>query len=145
MSITHRTLTPGTVLAARYKRTAYTCTVEQADDGPLTFVLADGRRFRSPSAAGSAVMGGIACNGWRFWSLAEGSASAQAAAAPEPPARTGRPRKLLTRTPNQQGVPEAQVKWFCSACMAGFLVPTGETPTACPAGHSTAPALAPAE
>ena len=40
------------------------------DDGKLRFRLADGREFGSPSAAGSAVMGGISCNGWRFWSLA---------------------------------------------------------------------------
>ena len=28
-----------------------------------------GKEFKSISSAGSEVMGGIACNGWRFWSV----------------------------------------------------------------------------
>ena len=35
-----------------------------------------GKRYPSLSAAGEAVMGGISCNGWRFWSLAETAAPA---------------------------------------------------------------------
>ncbi|HET7738334.1 MAG TPA: hypothetical protein VFK32_07155 [Tepidiformaceae bacterium] len=31
--------------------------------------LADGTFYSSLSAAGSAVMDGVACNGWRFWSI----------------------------------------------------------------------------
>jgi len=34
--------------------------VEQGEEGKLEYVLVDGKRFRSPSAAGSAVMGGSA-------------------------------------------------------------------------------------
>ena len=141
MTIMNRTLTPGTVLTARYKKTAYTCVVEQAEDGTLAFVLADGRRSSSPSAAGSAVMGGSACNGRRFWSLTDGSKPAPAASTPSEPKMTKAARgKLLTRVANQKGAPEGQVRWFCAACLAGFCAPTGEPPPACPAGHTADPA-----
>jgi len=76
MAITDRDLSEGTRLVARYKKQTFVCTVEkEAIGGKLAFVLEDGRRFKSPSAAGSAVMGNIACNGWRFWSV-EGEAPA---------------------------------------------------------------------
>src|SRR5579871_3384915 len=69
MAIENRSLTPGTVLVARYHKQLYRCTVERNEDGTLAYVLEDGRRCKSPSAAGSAVMNGTACNGWRWWSL----------------------------------------------------------------------------
>lgn len=68
MAIENRDLPAGTRLMATYKEEAFTCTVEE-DDGKRIFAIEDGRRFASPSAAGSAIMGGVACNGWRFWSL----------------------------------------------------------------------------
>lgn len=68
MPIEDRRLEPGMRLVATYKGRTYACTVGNDTDKP-TFALNDGRRFKSPSAAGSAVMGGIACNGWRFWSV----------------------------------------------------------------------------
>lgn len=37
----------------------------------LLYRLGDGREFKSPSVAGSAVMGAKACNGWKFWRIAE--------------------------------------------------------------------------
>ncbi len=61
--IANRNLEPGTRLVASYKKQAYVCAVEEGEDGKLAYVLADGKRFTSPSAAGSAVMGGTACNG----------------------------------------------------------------------------------
>jgi len=64
-------LTPGIRLVAKYKGAEHTAEVVAGNEGKLRFRLADGRQFESPSAAGSAVMGGIACNGWRFWSLAD--------------------------------------------------------------------------
>ncbi len=73
MPIENRNLEAGTRLVARYKKETHVCEVVQTDEG-LRYRLADGREFRSPSAAGSAVMGGSACNGWRFWSL-EGTLS----------------------------------------------------------------------
>ena len=56
-------LAPGTRLVAKYKGAEHAVEVLAGDDGKLRFRLADGREFGSPSAAGSAVMGGIACNG----------------------------------------------------------------------------------
>ncbi len=41
----------------------YRAKVVAAKDGKLRYRLADGREFKSPSGAGSAVMGGVACNG----------------------------------------------------------------------------------
>jgi hypothetical protein len=107
-------------------------------------VLEDGKRFTSPSAAGSAVMGGTACNGWRFWAV-EGEAPAtkehKAEAAPnrEPKGKAGgigeKQMKLIARTPNQRGLAEGQTRYFCNACMKSFLVEGEAEPEACPEGH----------
>src|SRR3954467_11531088 len=87
MAIEKSTLTPGTRLAARYKHQTYLCTVEQGEGDRLAFVLEDGQRFTSPSAAGSAPMGGIAGNGLRFWSL-EGELKPARAAADKAPSES---------------------------------------------------------
>ena len=71
-------LAPGTRLVARYKGADYEVEVVTGEEGKTRYRFADGQEFKSPSAAGSAVMGGIACNGWRFWSL-EGETAAPAA------------------------------------------------------------------
>src|SRR3990170_4545441 len=68
MPLENRNLEPGTVLVARYKKQDRTCEVVQTDDG-LRYRLDDGTEHKSPSSAGKAAMGGVACNGWRFWSL----------------------------------------------------------------------------
>jgi len=68
MPLENRNLEPGTVLVARYKKQERTCEVVQTDEG-IRFRLDDGTEHRSPSSAGKAAMGGVACNGWRFWSL----------------------------------------------------------------------------
>jgi hypothetical protein len=68
MPIENRDLEPGTKLVARYKGKDHVCKVVQTDDG-LRYRLGDGSEHRSPSSAGKAVMGGVACNGWRFWSM----------------------------------------------------------------------------
>ena len=77
MAIEDRNLPVGTRLVANYKKQTFVCMVEagEGDDG-LAFVLEDGSRHKSPSAAGSKVMGGGAVNGWRFWSV-EGAAQGQ--------------------------------------------------------------------
>lgn len=83
-------LANGTVLVAKYKGTEHRATVVAGEDGKRRFRLADGQEFKSPSSAGSAVMGGVACNGWRFWSLEEAPAKhakASKPAATEPKAR----------------------------------------------------------
>jgi hypothetical protein len=45
-----------------------TCEVVKTEEG-LRFRLDDGTEHRSPSSAGKAAMSGVACNGWRFWSV----------------------------------------------------------------------------
>ena len=82
MPLEDRNLEAGTRLAAKYKGQVHTCEVVQTDEG-LRYRLEDGREFKSPSSAGSAVMDGTACNGWRFWSLA-GTEAETAASAPKP-------------------------------------------------------------
>ena len=62
-------LAVGTRLMARYKGAGYVAEVVAGQEGKMRYRLADGREFKSPSAAASAVMGGIGANGWRFWTL----------------------------------------------------------------------------
>ncbi len=78
MSIEDRNLKPGTVLVARYKKRDHRCTVVKDEDGKLVYRVHGGKDYTSPSAAGSAVMGGVACNGWRFWAV-EGTEKPEAA------------------------------------------------------------------
>ena len=82
MALENRKLEPGTALVARYKKQTYRAEVVAGEDEKVRYRLEDGREFTSPSAAGSAVMGGVACNGWRFWSI-EG-AEEPTKARPEP-------------------------------------------------------------
>jgi hypothetical protein len=67
MPLENRELAPGTVLGARYKKEDHTCVVMETKEG-LRYRVA-GTDYKSPSSAAKAVMGGIAANGWRFWSL----------------------------------------------------------------------------
>jgi hypothetical protein len=76
MSIKDRNLKVGTKLVARHKNTEHQVQVVAGEGGKARYRLNDGQKFASLSAAGSAVMGGVACNGWRFWSV-EGSAEAK--------------------------------------------------------------------
>ena len=129
-----QTLVPGTELVGRYKQSEHRCAVVEGDD-ERPFRLEDGRTFKSLSAAAKAITG-CAVNGWRFWSLAGakiiGSELAPAGKAPGAKAtRVAQIRKL----PNQKNVGAGQVKWFCSACMASFLVAGAEKPESCPEGH----------
>ncbi len=68
MAIEDRNLTVETRLVASYRKQAHVCMVEKADEGGgFLFVLENGKKFKSASSAASAVMGGKAVNGWRFW------------------------------------------------------------------------------
>lgn len=69
MALENRKLGVGTKLVARYKKEEHQAEVVAGEGDKTLIRLADGREFTSVSAAGSAVMGGVACNGWRFWSL----------------------------------------------------------------------------
>ena len=136
MALENRNLEAGTRLVARYKGQTYSAEVVQTEEG-LRYRLEDGRDFKSPSAAGSAVMGGTACNGWRFWSL-EGQEPARKERK-EPKAKgKGKRSKFRTikKLPNQQGLEEGQVRYFCSACMKSFVVEDGQESEACLEGHS---------
>ncbi len=87
MPIENRNLEPGTVLVARYKGKDRTCEVVKTDDG-LRFRLDDGTEHKSPSSAGRAAMGGVACNGWRFFSVAGTEKPKR-----EPKAKADKPKK----------------------------------------------------
>jgi hypothetical protein len=125
MPIENRDLQVGTRLVARYKKQEYSATVVEAEGGGLRYRLEDGREFKSPSAAGSAVMGGVACNGWRFWSVA-GSQEAK------PKQRERRGKKA---NPGANLTPLEDGRWFCSTCQEAFPVQPGFEPEECPKGH----------
>ncbi|HLF78547.1 MAG TPA: DUF4357 domain-containing protein [Dehalococcoidia bacterium] len=140
--IENRNLEVGARLVANYKKTRYVCTVEAAVEGEegIAFVLEDGKRFKSPSAAASAVMGGGAVNGWRFWSLegAEGGSTPPPEATKVSTNRTsksGKGKKTIYRTPNGPNLSEGKSRWFCIACMKGFVTEGTDPPAACPEGH----------
>jgi hypothetical protein len=92
----NRKLKVGTKLVAKYKGTIYHMEVIETKDG-IRYRLSEApfSEFKSPSAAGSEVMGGNACNGWRFWSLA-GSEEAE-----PKPKKIAKPKaaKKTTRKP----------------------------------------------
>ncbi len=124
MSIEDRNLAPGTKLVARYKGKEYAAEVVKTEEG-VRYRLEDGREFKSPSSAGSAVMGGSACNGWRFWSIA-GSEEAKPKKATKK--KNGNPANgLISRL--EDG------RFFCSACQEPFEAPEGVEPQGCPQGH----------
>ena len=100
-------LAAGMRLVASYRKAQHTAEVIQGEDGKLRFRLADGREFTSPSAAGSAVMGGIACNGWRFWSLSTDEAE-EAKPATAKQARTKAPRAKKAK-PEPEAQPEGEI------------------------------------
>ncbi len=68
MPIENRNLEPGINLTARYKKEEYHAEVIAGEEGKVMYRLEDGREFKSPSAAGTAITG-KACNGWAFWSV----------------------------------------------------------------------------
>jgi hypothetical protein len=172
MPIENRSLKLGTKLVGRYHKQSYTCEVVEGEGGRLRYRLADGREFKSPSAAGMAITG-HACDGWVFWSVATAEASptpdveqkeppteptTESAPNAEMPANmdvgTMEPetspviaptaeepapaKKRIFRLPNQKGVPEGNVRWYCHDCGKSFLTELGETPQFCPQGHEAA-------
>lgn len=130
MAIKERNLEVGTVLVGTYKKQSYECRVEE-DEGKQAFVLQDGRRFKSSSAAASAIMNGKAVNGWLFWSLA-----AETLEGPAPALRssTGK-NKLIRRLPNQKGIEAGKARYWCDGCMKSFIDEAASLPEKCPAGH----------
>ena len=126
MAIEDRNLAAGTKLVARYKGKEYTAEVVKTEEG-LRYRLEDGKEFKSPSSAGSAVMGGSACNGWRFWSV-ERSEEGKSKRAVKKAKASGNPGfKRL-----EDG------RYFCESCIDAFDAPKDVTPVGCPKGHSPA-------
>ena len=142
MAIENRNLPAGTILKATYKKQTWRLLVLEADDGKKGYQLIDptgggSEIYRSPSAAGSAVMNGVACNGWRFWSVeGEEPITPPSDSSTIQPSPAKRMFRNLKRTPNQKGVAEGQERWYCSACQKGFLVEAKSPPSACPEGHA---------
>ena len=133
MSIEDRNLKAGQKLVATYKKQDYSCLVKSTKDG-LRFVLDDGTEYKSPSSAGSAVMGGSACNGWRFWTPAS---EAKKQAGSKAATKKASSKKASTFQPmeDQKGAKKGNVRYFCSACMDAFEAPDGVKPIGCPNGH----------
>lgn len=105
-------LQPGTKLVATYKGTERRVEVIAGEDGKVCFRLDDGREFKSPSSAGSAVMEGKACNGWRFFSIDDGQpkAVAKTKAQPKPAQRTAKPTKAAPKRTKAPAKPAATVE-----------------------------------
>ena len=147
MPIENRNLTKGTKLTGRYHKQSYSCEVVENAEGKLRYHLEDGREFKSPSAAGMAITG-HACDGWEFWSLqTEENCSCQKPKAKETAAQNKRPEPAQNAAktdpkktgvflvPNQKGVPEGQIRWFCRDCGKSFIASAVEVPGVCPAKH----------
>ena len=128
MSIEDRNLATGTKLVAQYKGHEYRCVVVAGEGDKPGYRMEcpdhpdlHRKEFKSPSSAGSAVMGGSACNGWRFWSL-EGQE-------PKPKAKAKEAQSADFRR-----IPGGRA--WCNGCVAAFKVEAGTTPTVCPEGHT---------
>ena len=160
MPIENRNLTKGTKLMGRYHKQTYSCEVVEDAEGKLRYRLEDGREFKSPSAAGMAITG-HACDGWVFWNVqteetATANVQSQESATTEtsPATETEQPKTTpepVTPTtpsadknskktgvflvPNQKGVPEGQIRWFCRECGKSFIASAIEIPGVCPAKH----------
>jgi hypothetical protein len=53
-----------------------------------------------------------------------------------PDAAKGDPKKTgVFLVPNQKGVPEGQIRWFCRDCGKSFITSAVEIPGICPAKH----------
>ena len=132
MAIENRDLPAGTRLVANYKKQRYVCVVEAGEEDKLVFALEDGRRYKSPSSAASAVMGGSAANGWKFWSL-EGDAPKTEATEKPTKETKAKAFELFKRVPGT-GLEEGQYRIWCQACQKSFVTTEAE-PEACPEGH----------
>ena len=143
MPIKNRNLTKGTKLVGRYHKQAYSCEVVEDAEGKLRYHLEDGREFKSPSAAGMAITG-HACDGWMFWSLQmeETAPAPETEVKEQPTEQTPEPAQNAAKTdgkktgvflvPNQKGVPEGQIRWFCRDCGKSFIASAVEVPGICP-------------
>lgn len=143
MAIENRNLEAGTKLIAKYKKEEYRAEVIAGEEGKVKYRLADGKEFKSPSSAGTAITG-KACNGWAFWNVepdgaqtepqelesSEGEGSEGTETQEQPPT------PWFRRVPNQKGVEEGEVRLYCEACQKSFTAPAGEPAERCPEDHT---------
>jgi len=108
MPIENRNLKPGTHLVGRYHKQSHSCEVVEGEGGKLRYRLADGREFKSPSAAGMAITG-HACDGWVFWSVETATAAPAPQPTEDPPAEAHRIAETAGITPGDGGHDEASV------------------------------------
>ena len=120
----NRNLAAGTKLVATYKKAEHFCQVLKEDD-VLVFQLADGTTFKSPSSAGKAITGRVSCDGWKFWSLANGAtpaASTEAATdkpsepAAAPKAKAEPKTKMTVYQDSVQRASNRLDEFWCSSC-----------------------------
>ncbi len=128
MALKDRKLEVGTKLVARYKKEEHRAEVVAGEGDKTLIRLADGREFTSVSATGSAVMGGVACNGWRFWSLAGSEETKPKKTSKKAAKENGNAGNGLIRRMDDG-------RYFCSACQEAFDVPAEVEPQGCPKGH----------
>ncbi len=93
MAITNRELGAGMKLVGRYKGQPYSVIVVGDEETGLGYELDNGTIYRNLSAASSAVMKGVSCNGWRFWSV-EGDEPGKPTPKAKATALTGKLRQL---------------------------------------------------
>ena len=144
MAIENRNLQAGTKLIAKYKREECRAEVIAGEEGKVIYRLADGRAFKSPSAAGTAITS-KACNGWAFWSVEPDgaptepsepeSSEGQGGATEDAETRDQPPAAGFRRVPNQKGVGEGEVRLYCDACQKSFTATADQLPESCPEGH----------
>ena len=145
MAIENRNLEARTKLIAKFKKEEYRAEVIAGKEGKVKYRLADGKEFKSPSSAGTAITG-KACNGWAFWSvepdssqseteesenseeLDEGSEGTETV---EQPHIAG-----FRRVANQKGIEEGEVRLYCDSCKKSFTVSAGDPAEQCPEGHT---------
>ena len=143
MAIENRDLEPGTKLLARYKKEEYRAEVIAGEEGKVMYQLADGREFKSPSSAATAITG-KAANGWNFWSVETASVQSEPQESEtqgsedestEPQTAESISSAEFRRVPNQKGVGDGDVRLYCDSCRASFTAPTDQLPETCPEGH----------
>jgi hypothetical protein len=139
--IENRNLEKGTKLVAHYHKQDYTCEVVEVEEGRLRYRLEDGREFKSPSAAGTAITG-RACNGWVFWKVVTPTESTVDPAPQEPAENAADTVSDAKKTGtykmrNQKGAPKGLARWFCYDCAEPFNAPIGEKHAVCPKDHSS--------
>jgi hypothetical protein len=74
-------------------------------------------------------LGGKACNGWKFWSLAGEIETT--------PAKAKKPSKTkLVTFERMDDAADGQARFYCTACADAFVAPADITPIGCPKGHT---------